>query len=220
MLEDDTRQSCLLCASEEVTPFWQEKRARYWSCAGCGLVFMDPEDRLPLLEERAQYDLHENDPADPRYRSFLSALADPLLSRLSANSSGLDYGCGPGPALAEMIREAGHQVALYDPYYAPFPRALDATYDFVTATEVVEHFHDPEREFRTLFSMIRPGGILGVMTNRLVEREVFAKWHYKNDPTHVCFFAEETMLWLGRRYGADVEVLNSRVTLFRLDKGN
>ena len=28
-------------------------------------------------------------------------------------------GCGPGPALAEMLREAGHTVATYDPLFAP-----------------------------------------------------------------------------------------------------
>ena len=215
MVGDGTSRCCLLCGSDGISLFWEGKRARYWCCATCELVFMGAEDRLSLAEERAQYDLHENDPDDARYRAFLSALANPLMSRLATGSSGLDYGCGPGPALAAMLREAGHRMEVYDPYYAPTPSLLNSSYDFVTATEVVEHFHEPESEFRILFSLLLPGGILGLMTNRLVEREAFGNWHYKNDPTHVCFYAEGTMRWLAGRFGAEVEIVDSRVTFFR-----
>jgi taurine dioxygenase len=56
----------------------------------------------------------------------------------------------PGPALAAMLREAGHEVALYDPFFAPDPAPLAAIYDFVTCTETAEHFHDPRAEFARL----------------------------------------------------------------------
>ena len=61
---------------------------------------------------------------DAGYRRFLSKLADPLMARLAPGARGLDYGCGPGPALAAMLREAGHEVALYDPFFAPDPAPL------------------------------------------------------------------------------------------------
>ncbi len=82
----------------------------------------------------AHYLHHENHLDDPGYRRFLSKLADPLLARLPAGSKGLDYGCGPGPALAAMLREAGHQVALYDPFFHPDLTPLERSYDFETCT--------------------------------------------------------------------------------------
>ena len=38
-----------------------------------------------------------------------------------------------------MLEESGHRVALYDVFYVPDTLALAASYDFITATEVVEH---------------------------------------------------------------------------------
>ena len=41
-----------------------------------------------------------NDPSDPDYRKFLSRLSNALLPHLKIRSQGLDFGAGPGPALA------------------------------------------------------------------------------------------------------------------------
>ena len=54
--------------------------------------------------------------------------------------------------------------ALYDPLFAPDRGVLQATYDFVTCTETAEHFHDPALEFARLDALLRPGGLLGLMT--------------------------------------------------------
>ena len=44
--------------------------------------FMYRPPIIPRQEEKAQYDLHENDPYDLGYRKFLSRLTDPLLAKL------------------------------------------------------------------------------------------------------------------------------------------
>ncbi len=78
---------------------------------------------------------------------------------------------------------------------------LARQYDFITATEVVEHLASPGRELARLWSLLEPGGWLGVMTKLARDREAFAGWHYKNDPTHVSFFSHATFYWLGQRWG-------------------
>ncbi|MFK7945622.1 MAG: class I SAM-dependent methyltransferase [Paracoccaceae bacterium] len=153
---------------------------------------MDPIHYLAREAEHAQYLHHENDPQDPCYRAFLSKLADPLLARLPPGSEGLDFGCGPGPALAAMLREAGHSVALYDPFFAKNPAVLDGQYDFITCTEVAEHLHTPARVFRRLRRILRPGGCLAVMTAFLTDEARFTSWHYRKDPTHVVLYRAET----------------------------
>ena len=51
--------------------------------------------------------------------------------------SGLDFGAGPGPALAAMMSEDGFDVAIYDPFFQPDAEALQRKYDFITSTETV-----------------------------------------------------------------------------------
>ena len=93
---------------------------------------MDASCRLSPEQEREIYQLHDNDPSHPGYRTFLSKLTEPLLERLPSGASGLDFGCGPGPALAQMLEAEGMAVSLYDPYFYPSAVALDQTYDFIT----------------------------------------------------------------------------------------
>lgn len=170
-------------------------------CGGCQARLLDTAQHLSRETAHMYYLLHENDQDDPRYRRFLSRLADPLLARLAPASRGLDYGCGPGPALAAMLREAGHGMALFDPLFAPDPAPLGDTYDFVTCTEVAEHFHQPRLEFERLRDMIRPGGWLAVMTCFQTEDARFAGWHYRKDPTHVVFYRDATFRHLAGLWG-------------------
>jgi 2-polyprenyl-3-methyl-5-hydroxy-6-metoxy-1,4-benzoquinol methylase len=88
-------------------------------------------------------------------------------------------------------------------------------YDFITASEVVEHLHHPRFELERLWSALRPRGILGIMTKRVRDQHAFANWHYKNDPTHVIFFSEATFVWLSRYWSAELQVVGPDVVLFR-----
>jgi hypothetical protein len=115
---------CRVCISGRAEPFAHVDGRDYWRCPQCGATFLD-DSQLPDPDtERAQYLLHENDPADERYRAFLNRLAQPLLRRLGPAREGLDYGCGPGPALGRMLIEAGHAVRFYDPFFRPDASAL------------------------------------------------------------------------------------------------
>lgn len=204
---------CPLCAAPQGPAFRAHERD-YFDCPGCGLVHLQPSLRPSAGEERAEYELHENDPADPEYRRFLSRLSEPLLARLRPGSSGLDFGSGPGPALASMLEEAGHSVALYDPFFAPDRAVLSRQYDFVTCTEAAEHFFAPAREFELLFSLLRPGGLLAVMTEVLQPGRDFARWHYPRELSHVCFYRAGTWDWLGTRHGASLERPHPNVAIF------
>ncbi|MCC5868634.1 MAG: class I SAM-dependent methyltransferase [Gammaproteobacteria bacterium] len=183
---------------------------QYWRCDACMATFLDPGQRPGLDAERSHYQLHRNHPDDARYRAFLDRLANPLLQRLAPASTGLDYGCGPGPALAAMLTEAGHAVRVYDPAYFEDPAALEDDYDFVTCSEVIEHFHRPALEFRRLDTMLRPGGVLAVMTCFQTEDARFAGWHYRRDPTHVVFYRECTLrsIATARGWSCDVPARN------------
>jgi hypothetical protein len=206
---------CPLCARAEISFYSRDKRRPYLSCGTCSLVFVPPAWRLDREAERAQYLLHRNQIDDPGYRAFLSRLMLPLAERLTPGARGLDFGCGPGPALAHMLREAGFEVALYDSFFAPHVEALNTSYDFICATEVVEHLFQPGRELERLWALLPPEGWLGIMTKLLRVPVTFVSWHYKNDPTHVCFFSDDTWRWWARQHDANLQMIGPDVILLQ-----
>ena len=206
---------CPVCRDGKTIFFLETDKKSYHRCLMCQARLLHPRHFLRRNEEYAHYLTHENDPADPGYRAFLSKLADPLLERLPPNSSGLDYGCGPGPALAAMIREAGHKVALYDPFFAANTDVLSKSYDFVTCTETVEHFHHPARELDLFDRLLVSGGWLAIMTSFQTDDARFANWHYRKDPTHVVFYRETTFRVIAHARGWDCEVPAKDVVLMR-----
>ncbi|MCD6389737.1 MAG: class I SAM-dependent methyltransferase [Desulfobulbaceae bacterium] len=206
---------CPLCADTGSSHFHSDRNRDYYCCPYCHLVHVPPLQLLSPEAERAEYDKHQNSPDDAGYRKFLSRLFIPLNTRLSPGSHGLDFGSGPGPTLSLMFEEAGHRMSLFDPFYAPKKDALNRQYDFISATEVVEHLHDPKTELTLLWSILKPGGWLGIMTKLVLDRAAFSNWHYKNDPTHVCFYSIKTMEWLARQWQVKLLPIGKDVLLFQ-----
>ena len=212
-MDDKFDLACPLCGEVESSLFLKERRT-FWRCAICQLIFVPAQFHLSLAQEKAEYDQHENSPDDIGYRKFLSRTLDPVLTRIAACSRGLDFGSGPGPTLSKMFEEAGHSMEIYDPFFAPHESVLAQTYDFVTATEVVEHLRNPQVDLARIWNCVGQGGLLGIMTKLALGHDEFSKWHYKNDPTHVSFYSRATFQWLAQQWdakltfvGADVMIL-------------
>lgn len=209
---------CPLCTTGGTAIFHRDSRREYLRCGACGLVFVPSRYFLSPDAEKACYELHQNNPDDANYRRFLGRLFHPLVEKLSSGARGLDFGSGPGPTLSRMLAEAGFPTAIYDPFYAPDAVVWRARYDFITASEVVEHLHHPRTDLDRIWTVLKPGGWLGIMTKRVLNVTAFAAWHYKNDPTHVAFFAEETFAWLAQRWSAEQQIVGPDVVLMQKPK--
>lgn len=196
---DGAGHRCIVCSGLSARFFESVDGCDYRQCDLCQGVFLHPDQRLSAQDTYDRYCQHRNDPRDPHYRQFLAKLADPLLERLPPSMKGLDFGCGPGPALACMLQEAGHRVRLYDMYFFPDRQPLAEQYDFITCTETIEHFHRPAEEFVRFDQLLRPGGWLGLMTRFLTDEDHFATWYYRRDPTHVVFYREATLRHIARQ---------------------
>jgi SAM-dependent methyltransferase len=191
---------CPLCEDPgHLTLLHRDPDREYWICGTCDLVHVPAQWHPDPVSEKRRYDKHSNDPADPGYRKFLHMLADPVLARLPAGSRGLDFGCGPAGALAMILAENGMTMARFDPFYAPDGAALEAQYDFVVSAEAFEHFFRPALEWQKLLRLLRPGGLLGVMTGLRDPGTEFGRWWYRNDFTHVCYYSRRTFEWLATR---------------------
>ena len=186
----------------------------FYECPVCDLAFVPPRFHLPPDAEMERYVMHDNDPNDEGYRAFLSRLWNVLRPELSEGESGLDYGCGPGPALAHMMREDGFRVKIYDLYFFPDPEPLAHSYDFITCTETLEHLRNPSDVFTLFHSLLRPGGKLGIMTGMLDDRSTFGDWYYQRDPTHIAFYTTRTMDWIAERMNWKVRFPADNVAIF------
>ena len=205
------KEICPLCGSPEISEFHRDKKRTYLHCSNCALVFVPSAFHVSPMDEKSIYDLHENDLYDPGYRRFLSRLCTPLLSRLNPSGSGLDFGCGPGPALACMLQEVGHTMDLYDLYYHNNPEVFDRGYDFICATEVLEHLKEPYMEIRRLLNCLSSGGILAVMTKLVIDRNAFSRWHYIQDSTHITFFSKKTFEFLADHFDCTLDFIDKDV---------
>lgn len=214
-----TNSLCPLCLASQIVFFHQDNRRCYYQCQQCQLVFADRTTLLSADAELAQYQLHNNDMQDAGYRHFLQRLATPLLRCLAQPGlSGLDFGCGPGPLLAKILTEAGHNMALWDPYFANNEQVLQSQYDFISCSEAIEHFVQPSKEWALWLTLLKPGATLAIMTKRYTTAEAFANWHYKLDPTHVSFFCEHTFRYLAQRDGFSVNFVANDVVLLQRQK--
>lgn len=205
---------CPLCEQSVVDPPFPANKCEYARCSVCDLVFILPHYRLALEEEYANYLQHENDPQDERYRAFLRRLTDAITPYLPLGAKGLDYGAGPGPTISILLGEQGYDVRNYDPFFQPDEDALRDRYDFIVCSETAEHFYSPAREFARLDEMLKPGGLLGIMTGILYETIDFAKWRYAREEAHVSFYSEKTLDWIAGRFGWRVSAPRENVALF------
>ena len=206
---------CPLCGGRDNRFAGQDSRRHFYRCASCHLVFVPPNERLSKARERRHYLNHQNSPTDQKYRAFLDRLFTPMNARLPPHSHGLDFGCGPGPALHLLFEEAGHTMRCYDPYFAPQKELLDNTYDFITLSEVVEHLYFPGEVFSQLLQMVVEGGRIGIMTRFLLPDTPIETWFYKNDETHVCFFSTQTFVCMAKQFQAQLQLEDNVAILIK-----
>ena len=206
---------CIVCKNQKAVDFKNIKQKRYWKCSYCEAIFLDKEFYLSSNNEYNHYLTHNNDVNDPRYKKFLSNLMLPLIERIKLNSIGLDYGCGPGPALSLMLREKGYKMFNYDPFFHPEKRNLLKKYDFICCTETAEHFHNPFGEFTRFNELLNNNGTIGIMTNFHSEQDIFENWYYIKDPTHVVFYNKKTFQIIAKIFDWDCEFLGNNLVFLK-----
>ncbi len=126
----------------------------------------------------------------------------------------LDFGCGPMPVLGAQLSYLGCSVSVYDKYFYPDETVLKEQYDVITCTEVIEHIWQAAAVWEQFHSLLKPHGMLLIMTKRVIDETRFAQWHYKNDPTHICFYHEKTAIYLAQQYGWTVTYPTNDIMLF------
>lgn len=186
---------CTLCGLN-VELYCEVKNKAYYKCTNCLSVFLDPRNLPSREEERSRYEEHNNNVEDLRYQEFVAPIVNAIKHNFTAEHVGLDFGAGTGPVITKLLRDNGYIIGLYDPLFWDHPGVLNEMYDYIACCEVMEHFHNPRKEFALLRSLLKPNGVLYCMTDLYSENIDFRRWRYKNDQSHVFFYHKHALEWI------------------------
>jgi len=174
----------------------------YHHCEQCDFVFIDSSHLISEEEERKRYLEHNNTMENTGYvNMFLTFITNALQPHYSEAKKILDYGCGPNPVFAQIMRNQGKDVAVYDPFFSPSNAYLRKRYDIITLTEVLEHIQHPLLTLQPLITRLSRDGLLAIMTRIHPGVDAFEKWWYRMDNTHISFYSLKTAQFLAKQLG-------------------
>lgn len=212
--------NCIICGSS-TRIINHPKIANFYYCSECDFIAKDNQQLISKQQELQIYERHNNSIDDPVYVEYFNCfLKDAVFPYAKTGKQGFDFGSGPSPVLAQMLRrDHDYQMDIYDPFYAPDKTYIGKKYDLITSTEVVEHLSDPLVAFRLFAELLKPNGVLAIMTLFHQNNEqTFLKWHYVRDLSHIAFYTAKTMEKIAEKVGLKMIYTNDvRYTTFVLD---
>ena len=209
---------CILCGDTASSIYYQDKHHYFFECSLCSTVYRNAENFIDHNAEKERYLTHNNDVDNLGYQRFVRPIIKAVTKEYTTTHIGLDFGAGTGPVITKLLSDQGYTLALYDPFFHPDKTVLEQQYDFIVCCEVIEHFHNPMVEFRLLKSLLKPNGKLFCMTDVWEDgKEAFAKWYYKNDPTHVIFYNAKNIQYIKNTVGFRNSIVDGRLITFMND---
>lgn len=209
-----------------------DRYGRIVRCQGCGLVYTNP--RPPSAEiARGYSEAVDRDYAiEDSSRSINAHLALHTIKRFVGSGRLLDVGCSTGyflnaarldfePCGVEPSRWAAeyacsrlrlevHHGTLADASLA------EGSFDVITLNDVIEHLTDPLAALGTLRALLRPRGLLYLVTpniRSLSARLLGGRW-WGLRPAHLYYFAPDTLSAMLEKAGFEVAQVKSYGRIF------
>ena len=195
------------------------KHARsFYRCESCGFIYLDESHLIDTVQEQRHYEKHNNSFECSGYVEMFERFIQNAIVPYEKNlHTALEFGCGTGPVLAELLSRRGLEVDKYDLYFYPKKVYEGKVYDLITSTEVFEHLKNPLEIFELLAAHLAPQGYMALMTNFAPETdEAFLKWWYIRDFTHISFFTPKSFEVMAEKAGLTmVKHMNNNVVIFQ-----
>ena len=218
-IEEYEKTLCKICGNETRELHDAQMNNRYHVCLFCDYIFLDEEGYASFEDEKTRYMEHDNSYENEGYRDFLEGFLETAVFPFGNGfRRALDFGSGPEPVLARIMRERhGIETDIYDLHFSPDRTYMDKKYDLIVTTEVLEHLKNPVETLKELYECMDQGGILAVMTLfHHGDDRAFLSWHYRRDKTHIGFFTAKTLEIAGRAAGLElIHTDGRRVATFK-----
>jgi 2-polyprenyl-3-methyl-5-hydroxy-6-metoxy-1,4-benzoquinol methylase len=209
-------------------------------CQNCGLVYENPRPDEKALHNFYAFEISEDlnfveswfinnaDLNRGMWRRILKAIG-----RFSKPGQLLDIGCGAGTFLTEA-KNLGYDVQGQEiaPFFIDYCRhklglkifddSLEklclppASFDCVTAFDVIEHHPYPSQLVKEMRRLVKPGGIVVLGTHDFgnpFARHYGVKWRHMYAIGHLTYFTRQTLSWLVRRQALEVLQISGEHTI-------
>lgn len=195
---------CKICHTQTVSFEDTQQKKAYLHCLACELIFLDKNFYVNLEDEKKQYGHHNNSFEESGYVEMFERFLDYFWEELNPKTA-LDFGCGPGPVLCEIMKKRGAATECYDKFYQTKEVYKNKKYDLITSTEVFEHLANPKETLEHLANHLAPNGVIAIMTLfHTNKQDEFLKWWYRRDPTHITFFTPKSIEVMAKKCGLRV----------------
>ncbi|HIP52079.1 MAG TPA: class I SAM-dependent methyltransferase [Campylobacterales bacterium] len=209
---------CKICQASTSLIKDSKKELIYYRCSICGFVFLDDRYIVNEIEEKKKYDQHNNSLENEGYvqmfEDFIDLSIEPYRKHIQRV---LEFGSGPEPVLAELLKRRNLEVDIYDLYYSPKKVYENKSYDLITSTEVFEHLSKPLEVLELLVEHTNKNGYIALMTKfPPKDDKEFLAWWYRRDPTHISFFTPESFEVMAEKVGLRVlKTINKNIVVFQ-----
>jgi len=204
--------ACILCNSKEISDLRGYERHQLSRCGNCNFVFMS---RIPtnddLIAHYRLYSYASNSVVSPLTVMSYHQLLDRLEPYRKFNNI-IDIGCGKGWFLLEAKKRGWN---VYGTEFSEeaikictlnginvFQGDLNSSsfesmkFDVVFSSEVIEHVNNPVQHFRSMFDVLRPGGLVYITTpnfNCYLRFKFKANYNIIEYPEHLGYFTKRTL---------------------------
>lgn len=229
---------CLICGGEHLSVI--SKPCSYFPltvCASCGHASADRTDRIANQDDRLQLEFFGTDFArtsGPFVKLYEEIAARRIYKalRLMGISRVLEIGPGRGalmaylslrghevigldvsPVIAQTIREKYALTVLTESLSTHLNRSNRKRYDAVIMCHVLEHFVEPMKVAKQVFSLLKSGGQLYVAVPNM------DSWHSRwaewpgYAPYHLQYFTRRSLVRWGEQAGLRINYLGSYESL-------
>jgi len=207
---------CKICKFDTSVLSDSKKKLSYYQ--SCGFLYLDNMFIVDKESEKEQYDLHENSFESTGYvEMFEKFIAKAIAPYEEDIESALEFGCGSGPVLAELLRRRSLAVDIYDLYFYPEKVYEGKKYDLITSTEVFEHLKKPMKVLNMLVEHTAKNGYIVLMTKfPPKDDKEFLAWWYRRDVTHISFFTPKSFELMALKVGLKVlKTIDNNIVVFQ-----
>lgn len=213
---------CIFCNQPHIEHFIVKSGKKYWYCRHCKGFFMDIFEQLPKDEQKKRYLLHDNSLQNKGYKEYLDKIikksAD-YYQRYDKKYKNLihifDFGSGPIPALTQLLAQKKYFtenicVKHWDPLFFAYDTGFKTGADIIFCIEVVEHFENPQKDFKKLADVGAKNSIFFIKTQPAPSSiQQFTTWWYKEDATHVAFYSQQALVYCAKNAGLELLELDN-----------
>lgn len=214
--------TCKICQGETTSFYDDYMKCQTYHCKACGFIFKDEEAIVSHDKELKVYQQHNNTEENLGYVAMFQDFIDKTITPHKEQiTTALDFGSGPNPVLAGILKRNGFVTDYYDKFFATEKIYEGKQYDLITSTEVIEHIRDVQEVMAFFAQHLNPGGFLALMTQfHPDDQEAYLNWWYRRDPTHIVFFTPKSFRALAEQHGFTLRYHDDKKVVLLQKNGN